>query len=333
MADRPAQDAAEHVAAAVVRRVHPVGEQEGHGTGMVGQDAVRRPLPSHAARIGPSHQGRHALEQRHEQVGVEVVVLALQHRRDPLQASPGVHGWFRQRRQGAIGRPIELHEHQVPDLEEPPGLRLRLELRLRQDWRGGSLPPLEVHVDLGTGAAGSRLAHLPEIVLVAQPEDPAVGQGAGALPQLARFRIGMVDRHPQAIGVKAKVFRRGDELPRVGDRVLLEIIPEGEVAQHLEEGMMSLRQPDLFQVVVLAAGPDAFLAGDGAAVIAVLLAQERPLELDHAGVGEQEGRVVGGDQRRRRHLAVPVPGEVVEKELPERICVHGRNIESRRGVS
>jgi hypothetical protein len=52
----------------------------------------------------------------------------------------------------------------------------------------------------------------------------------------------------------------------------------------------------LLEIVVLAAGADALLRGDGAAVVPVLLAEEDALELDHAGIGEQQGRIVGGNQ-------------------------------------
>jgi hypothetical protein len=45
----------------------------------------------------------------------------------------------------------------------------------------------------------------------------------------------------------------------------LEIIAEGKIAQHLEKGMVPGGVADVFQVVVLAPGPDAFLGGGGPA--------------------------------------------------------------------
>ena len=90
--------------------------------------------------------------------------------------------------------------------------------------------------------------------------------------------------------------RAGDELPGERDRVALEVVAEGEVAQHLEEGVVPLGVAHLLEIVVLAAGADALLAGRGAGVVALLLAEEGALELHHAGVGEQQGRIVGGYQ-------------------------------------
>ena len=70
---------------------------------------------------------------------------------------------------------------------------------------------------------------------------------------------------------------------------------------------------DVVQVVVLAAGADAFLRRGGADVGALLLAGEHVLELHHAGVGEHQRGVVARHQRRAFDHLVPVAGEVVEE--------------------
>jgi hypothetical protein len=51
---------------------------------------------------------------------------------------------------------------------------------------------------------------------------------------------------------------------------VLEVVAEGEVAEHLEEGVVPGGVADIVEVVVLAAGAHAFLAGGGAHVVAVL---------------------------------------------------------------
>ena len=43
------------------------------------------------------------------------------------------------------------------------------------------------------------------------------------------------------------------------DRALLEIIAEGEIAEHLEEGVVARGVADIVEVVMLAAGAHAFL--------------------------------------------------------------------------
>ena len=69
----------------------------------------------------------------------------------------------------------------------------------------------------------------------------------------------------------------GDQVPGELDGVGFEIIAEGEIAQHLEEGVMAAGVADVLQVVVLAARAHAFLRTGGARVIALLQAQETSL--------------------------------------------------------
>ena len=103
------------------------------------------------------------------------------------------------------------------------------------------------------------------------------------------------------------------QIPGVGDRDFLEVVAEAEIAQHLEEGVVARGVADIVEIVVLAAGADAFLRGGGARVGPLLLAGEDVLELHHAGVGEQQRGVVARHQRRARHDLVAVAGEVVEE--------------------
>jgi hypothetical protein len=77
---------------------------------------------------------------------------------------------------------------------------------------------------------------------------------------------------------------------------------------------------------VLAARPNALLAGRGPAVVALLLPEKGALELHHARVGEQQRGIVRRYQRRRRHLAVPLGDEVIEKETTDLGGLHGERI-------
>ena len=78
---------------------------------------------------------------------------------------------------------------------------------------------------------------------------------------------------------------------------------------------MAIGEADIFEVVVLAAGADAFLAGGGAVVVALLEAEEDVLELVHAGVGEEQRGIVGGDERRAAHDAVAALFEEAQKHF------------------
>ena len=78
---------------------------------------------------------------------------------------------------------------------------------------------------------------------------------------------------------------------------------------------MAVGEADIFEVVVFAAGADAFLAGGGAIVVALLEAEEDVLELVHAGVGEEQRGIVGGDERRAAHDFVAALFEEAQKHL------------------
>ncbi len=90
MPDRSPENPAEHVAPAFVAGVHPVRQEKGHGASVIGQHAEGGPLSLEGPRIGPLYQLGHPVQQRLEQIGVEVVVLALHHGGDPLESGSGV---------------------------------------------------------------------------------------------------------------------------------------------------------------------------------------------------------------------------------------------------
>jgi len=65
------------------------------------------------------------------------------------------------------------------------------------------------------------------------------------------------DRHVQRRGVQLPF--PGQQVPRQLDGVVLEVVAEREVAEHLEEGVMPQRGSDVVEIVVLAADPHALL--------------------------------------------------------------------------
>jgi hypothetical protein len=79
---------------------------------------------------------------------------------------------------------------------------------------------------------------------------------------------------------------------------------------------------DLVEVVVLAAGAHALLTRGGPLHRPALAAGEDVLELHHPGVGEQEGGVVLGHQRRGADALVPSLGEEVEENGPDLVGFH-----------
>ena len=205
-----------------------------------------------------------------EDVDVVVVGDALHHRGDALETGAGIHRRLRQRRELAVGRAVELHEHQVPDLHPAIAVGIGRARRSARNVRA------VVEEDFRAGTAGAGLAHLPEVVgaaarLVADAHDLVGRQADHLVPEIEGLVVGLVHRDHEARRIDLQ--RAGDEVPGEADRVLLEVVAEGEVAQHLEEGVMARGVADVLEVVVFAAGAHAALAGGGAHVVALVAAR------------------------------------------------------------
>lgn len=177
-----------------------------------------------------------------------------------------------------------------------------------------------VEEDLGARTTRAGIGHLPEVVrrvrrtlVVADAHDAAFRNTDHVAPQREGFFVGVVDGDQQPLGRQLPDL--GQQLPGPADGVLLEVVAERPVTQHLEEGVMARGVAHRIQIVVLAAGTQAALYVGRAQVAALLRAEEDVLELDHAGVGEQQGRVVARHQRRGWHDGVALPSKNARKSL------------------
>ena len=99
---------------------------------MIGDNAVRdrvRPVRCDAGGFGRGQ------DQRPEEVDVVIVVLALQDRGDAFEAHAGIDRRARQRHPLTRAHLVELHEDEVPDLDEAVALRIGAS---RADPRGST---------------------------------------------------------------------------------------------------------------------------------------------------------------------------------------------------
>ena len=211
MAHRPAHDPAQDVAGTLVGRRDPLGEKERHGPRVIGDDLVAEALRLHRLGVMPDERGQ-ALDDRHEEVGPVVRVHFLDRARHALEAHAGVDALERQRSQRAVGGAVELHEHQVPDLEPA-----RAVLRVVRHAVGtlGEMRAAVV-VELAAGPAGPGVAHPPEVLLVADGDVAPAHEPLGREPDLlgpdaVRLVVVGVDGRGDALGVQAELI--GQELP------------------------------------------------------------------------------------------------------------------------
>src|SRR6185436_8754930 len=159
--------------------------------------------------------------------------------------------------------------------------------------------------------------------LVADADHALLRQADRLGPDLVGLVVGLVDRRPQL--VRGQLVHLGEQFPGELDRVPLEIVAEGKVAEHLEEGVVPRGVADVLQVVVLAAGAHASLGGGRAVVGTLLLAEENVLELHHAGVDEQQRRVVCRHERARGHDDVSLRLEIVEEARADLVRFHSEH--------
>ena len=237
----------------------------------------------------------------------------LKHGAKPLESHPRIDVLRRKRRQLAVGRTVELNEHQVPQLDHPSIARVD-QLRTRFIRR-------QVDVNFAARPAGSGLAHLPEIVLLIAGMDvrgidirdgpPELGRLSIRLEsvRLVAFKVGGVE----SILVDAPYF--GQQLPRPLDGLFFEIVAERPVPQHLEKRVVIGILPDVVEIVVLTAGPNALLRVRRPAVRSRADTEEHVLELVHPRVGEHQGGVVQGHNGRRGHDFVALGSEKIQKLL------------------
>src|SRR3954462_1383237 len=177
-----------------------------------------------------------------------------------------------------------------------------------------------VVVNLAARTAGAGITHRPEVVLHAHREDPVLRNTLIAPVLLSFFVAGnallaLKDRAVEFVFGQAIPLVGGHQLPGKGDRILLEVVAEREVSQHLEERVMAASEADIFKVVVFAARAYALLRGRRTPVLALLHSEEDVLELVHPGVCEQQCRIIGRHQRRRVHTAMSFALEKAKEGL------------------
>ena len=160
-ADDPAQQPAQHVAAALVAGRHTVADDDRRGPAVVGDDPVADVVLVVARAVAPGRDGGHHIDDGAQQVGFVDVVHALQQAGHPLDAHAGVDVLARQRPEdlevvlgGALAA-LVLHEHEVPDLDVAVLVGNRGRPRCRTPVRGRSRSPTTARTARGCPSTSS----------------------------------------------------------------------------------------------------------------------------------------------------------------------------------
>ena len=251
----------------------------------------------------------------HDGVDVEEARHVLADAGEALEAHAGVDVLVRELGVVALAVGIELAEDVVPDLD--------VAVAVTADGAAGLAAAVllaAVIVNLAAGAAGA-LAVLPEVVLTAEAED-ALGRDAYLVaPNGEGLVVVLKDARVEPVGVDADPVGAREELPAPGYGLVLEVVAEGEVAQHLEEGAVARG----LAYVVDVAGAHALLAGGDAPARGNLLAGKVGLERGHAGVYQQQRGVVLRDEGEAGETQVSLRFKKAQEHLPQLVkskCLH-----------
>src|SRR5699024_10036751 len=110
---------------------------------------------------------------------------------------------------------LELHEHEVPDLQEP--------VLVDDRSAGFAVFGSAIDVDLRARPGRSAGAGGPVIVLHPAALDTFIRQAGDVLPQASCVVVGLENGDPHVVGAEPEatiLLASGDELPRVADRAL-----------------------------------------------------------------------------------------------------------------
>ncbi len=278
VADGPAHDPAKHIAPAFVGRQHPVSDQKGRRPAVIGNDFHGHIAFVRFAKM-PAAEGFGFFEDGHDEIGVVIGADILHHRHDPLQPHTRIDAGLGKGRHLSGFVAVELHEHEIPDFQIPVTFAPHLAFRLAASI---ALPPIDE--DFRTGAAGAGVSHGPEIVFFAEPDNALCGNADVPVPEIVGFVIVQIHGCIEFVGRQTVAV--GQEIPSEFDGFFLEIIPERKIAEHFKKRVVPGRIADIFQIVVLAASPDAFLGSHGTVIGPLFLSEKGALELNHARIGE-----------------------------------------------
>ena len=118
-------------------------------------------------------------------------------------------------------------------------------------------------MDLRAGTAGTRVAHLPKVVVLVAVDDMVGGHVFG--PVFCGFVVagnvllGAAFEHCHVEVGRVEVKHVDEVFPSVVDGAFLEVVAKAPVAEHFKHGVVVGVVPHLFQIVVFAAYAQAFL--------------------------------------------------------------------------
>ena len=287
MAGRSSEQSAEDVAPALVAGQDAVADHERNGAHVIRDDAQRDVRLFRAVVVRDAGQAADFLQDLVHGVDIIDRVYALHDAGHSLKAHAGIDIGVSQWHVGTVFLSVELGENEVPEFHVAVAVAAGLAVGLAAAVLGTSV---EIHFAAGT--AGTR-ADLPEVVVLAEAHDAFLGHADLVSPDRVSFVVIFVDSRPDFVLGDIQPFRGRDEFPAPVDGSFLEIVAEGEIAQHFEERCVSGSVAHVVDVV----RADALLRRGHPLAGRRLGAAEIGLQRSHACRDQQKGFIVFRDKR------------------------------------
>ena len=301
-----AEQTAQDIAATLVGRQDAVADHKGGASDMVGDDA-QGDVHLMALAVVSAGQLADLMGDVHNGIDIKEGVNALADNCQTLKTHAGVDILLLELGIVTLAVIVELGENVVPDLH--------VTVAVTADGAAGLAAAIlraAVIVYLGAGTAGT-CSVLPEVVLLAEAEDTLGGDADLLVPNLKGLVVINIDGRIETVGIDADPVGRGQELPAPCDGFMLEVIAEGEVAEHFKISAVAGGLADVLDI----AGTDALLAGADTAARRLLLALEIGLHRCHAGVYEQKACVVLRDEGEAGQAEMTLGFKKAQKHLTQ----------------
>ena len=311
----PPQQTAQHIAPALVAGQNAVSDHKGRCPDMVRDDPERH-VHLDTLAVGSAGDLGDLVGDVHDGIHIEEAVYILAHNGQSLQAHAGVDILMGKLCIIAVAVIIELGEYVVPDFHIPVAVAAHGAAGL-----AAAILLAAVVVDLAAGAAGTG-AVLPEVIFLAETENPLCGNTHFLIPDFESLIVIHVDGGIQPVLIQAHDL--GQELPAPVDGFPLEVVAEGEVAQHLKVSAVAGSLADVLDI----AGTDALLAGADSVTGGLHLTGEVGLHRRHTGVDQQQRSIVLRDQGKAGQTQMALALEEGEEHFPKfvyavRLSAHG----------
>ena len=301
-----AHQATQDIAAALIGGKNTVADHKDGRTDMIGNDTERNVGLMIFSVVG-TRDFTDLVGDVHHGVNIEERAHILADAGKTLKAHAGVDVLLLQLGVVVVAVIVKLGEDVVPDFD--------VTVAVAADGACGLAASkflTAVIVDFRAGTAGA-CAVFPEIIFLAETEDSFRSDTDLFIPDIKSLIIILIDGGIETVRFQPDPFGRGQELPAPGYCLMLEIIPEGEVAQHLKIGAVACRLADVFNV----AGADALLAGADSVAGRLFFASEVRLHGSHARVNQKNTGIILGNKREAGKAEMPFGFKKAEKHLAQ----------------